>query len=516
MKRSEKNPAKELYSQLRTLTCERLWNEEVPKFNRAIPGEREKMAALIRAVGVVFSESGAPEDRDRARPWLRALLHDPSEKVRRYAAAALPKIGAGEAEESDLLALLKGAESAREKKFVAQSLEKIGGKATLRQIGSTEAPIGLRTLQKVTASVARSERPSTLRIDRVLSEIAGLQIHLRCRIGLERILRDEIQSNPAARMKFPMAHVEPGLVAVRPQGPFTLGDIYAMRCFASAAFVLGSTEEAHDVESVARLIVSPLSRRIFSAFTDGAIRYRIEFVSKGHQRAAVREVSNRAFELCPEILNDPRDAPWTIEILKLMGGSSLELKPRFVPDPRFAYRQGDVPAASHPPLAACIARLAGKLDGEIVWDPFCGSGLELVETALRGGVSSVCGTDICAEAIDVARRNFAAAHCKGVSATFVHSDFRRLPDGERIATESISLIVTNPPMGKRVPIHDLRGLIDDLFATAAETLRPGGRLVFVNPTAAVPPQSLKLQSRQAIDLGGLECRLEKYLKIERR
>src|SRR5208283_5015476 len=50
------NKAKELYSQLRALQWEQLWKEEAARFDRAGPGERLERAAVIRAVGVVFSE----------------------------------------------------------------------------------------------------------------------------------------------------------------------------------------------------------------------------------------------------------------------------------------------------------------------------------------------------------------------------------------------------------------------------------------------------------------------------
>lgn len=71
-------------------------------------------------------------------------------------------------------------------------------------------------------------------------------------------------------------------------------------------------------------------------------------------------------------------------------------------------------------------------------------------------------------------------------------------------------------MGRRVPIHNLRGLIADLFAVAATVLKPGGRLVFANPLRLTPADpSLKLQSRQTVDLGGFDCLLELYTKSAR-
>jgi tRNA G10 N-methylase Trm11 len=226
----------------------------------------------------------------------------------------------------------------------------------------------------------------------------------------------------------------------------------------------------------------------------------------------VRLVANRAYALCPDILNDARVAPWSVAIHSVEHGYSVELSPRLVPDPRFSYRQKDVPAASHPPLAACMARLGGRVENEIVWDPFCGSGLELIERALLGGVLQLHGTDRSAEAVGIARGNFEAAKIPAVQARFVCCDFREY---EGLKENAATLIVTNPPMGKRVPIPNLHGLIMDLFSVAAKVLRPGGRLVFANPVHIENPhRALKLQSRQVIDLGGFDCRLECYRKVE--
>jgi hypothetical protein len=173
-----------------------------------------------------------------------------------------------------------------------------------------------------------------------------------------------------------------------------------MRCFGTVGFVPG---EAESIESLAAVVTAPLARRVLATFTEGAIRYRLNFVGKGHQRAAVRLFANQIYALCPEILNDARNVTWTMDIYPGKRGPSVELRPNLTPDPRFAYRRRDVPAASHPQLAACMARLAGRMENEIVWDPFCGSGLELIESALLGGVRAIHGTDLSEEAITIAQ-----------------------------------------------------------------------------------------------------------------
>ncbi len=511
----EKNPNKELYNQLRALSCGQLWEIEVARFDKATPQERLQRVSVIRAVGVVFSESGTEAQKARVRPWLRRLLQDPCEKIRRYAMAAMPKIGAGPGEESDLLSLLRNTPVPREKKFLGRTLEKIGGPATLQEIARGTGDLLLQTQQKVKASLARAESPSLVRTDRVLSDFARVRIHLRGRRGLERIVCEEVEEK--MRGKFHVEEVRDGLVAMTPIAPFSVGDIYSLRCFGTVGFVLGTVAEAAEapfVESLASLITSSLSKRILGAFTEGSLRYRLDFISKGHQRSVVRLVANRAYALCPEILNDARHARWTVAIYPGGRGYAVELCPKLAPDPRFSYRQEDVPAASHPPLAASMARLGGRVENEIVWDPFCGSGLELIERTLLGGVRTLYGTDLSAEAIGITENNFAAAITTPVQAKFICCDFRDFAAKEGLGPNSVSLIITNPPLGKRVPIPDLRGLIEDLFAVAATVLKPGGRLVFANPFRMESPRrSLQLQSRRAVDFAGFDCIMEKYVKV---
>ena len=114
----------------------------------------------------------------------------------------------------------------------------------------------------------------------------------------------------------------------------------------------------------------------------------------------------------------------------------------------------------------------------------------------------------------IARANFAAAKLKSVPMKFACCDFRDFARCEGLGPDSVTLIITNPPMGKRVFTADLTRLIQDLFRVAAQALKPGGRLVFANPLRMERPHPLlQLQSRQTVDLGGFDCRMEKYLRL---
>jgi 23S rRNA G2445 N2-methylase RlmL len=503
----KENPAKEHFQRIRRSSCEQLWTEEVAAFDRAGPRERMDRVAVIRAVGVVFSEAGTPEQKERARQWLRALLEDPEEKIRRYAMTALPKIGADEHEETKLLTLLDKTSSERERKSLGRALEKIGGAATL------EVADRLGSRQKVEANLARRDDPGAVCLDRILEEPGDLRIHLRCRSGLEEIVEDELQERIKAGARFRLIRRGSGLLVIAPVGSLRFSDVYDLRCFSAASLVLGTVKQSVETGEIAAVVASPAARRILETFTEGPVRYRLDFMGKGHQRAGVRNLARHVYERCPALLNDSRSALWQINIFSASQGCTVELAPRLKPDPRFAYRQDDVPAASHPPLAACMARLAGPMDNETIWDPFCGSGLELVECVLCGGVRKVFGTDRDADAVAVAQKNLAAASANPPETIFRCGDFRT--DATVGGLGSVSLIVTNPPMGRRVPIPDLRGLIEDFFAVAAKVLRPGGRLVFANPLAIQPEsRSLKLQFRKKIDLGGFHVHLEKYEKVK--
>jgi len=508
---------KKLYRQLRELNCAQLLDQEIPAFDRASSRERAQRVSLIRAVGVVFAAQGTFEQCTTVRTWLRRLLKDPEEKVRRYAMAALPKLGAGAREESELLTLLQSTQVEREKKFLGRALHKIGGEATLHVAASASGLLP-EIEQKLKANVARQQSPSAIRLDLVLTEFADLKIYLRCRRGLEDIVAEEAKDSPHFRRKFRVTDVHEGVVSLLSLAPFALADLYSLRCFATVSFVLGTLPESGPddapeaaVDILARTIASPLTRTLMQTFSEGSLRYRLEFIGKSHQGGMVAPVIDRAYALCPEILNDARSAPWAIDVHALLRGRSVELRPKLTPDPRLGYRQEDVLAASHPPLAAALARVAGRQSNEIVWDPFCGSGLELIERALLGGVTKLYGTDLSAAALAVAQANFSAAKLGGVEAQFTCGDFREYARVAGLGPQSVSLIITNPPMGRRIRVPNLRGLISDLLAVAAKVLRPGGRLVLVNPLKIdLADSPLQLRRRQTVDLGGFDCRLELY------
>ena len=88
--------------------------------------------------------------------------------------------------------------------------------------------------------------------------------------------------------------------------------------------------------------------------------------------------------------------------------------------------------------------MAGVRVDDVVWDPFVGAGAELVERALLGRYDEMIGTDTDADALAAAKANLKAAKVARVQLT--RSDARKF-----LPRKPVTLVLTNPPMGRRVP-----------------------------------------------------------------
>lgn len=215
----------------------------------------------------------------------------------------------------------------------------------------------------------------------------------------------------------------------------------------------------------------------------------------------VAEAVGRA---CPELVNDPSASPWEVVVDDMRGALTVELRPRWT-DERFAYRRGDVPAASHPTIAAALAQLAGVRADDVVWDPFVGSGLELVERGLLGPHALLIGSDTDPHALAIAAANLAAAGLERVALLQA--------DATTHSPAGVTLIITNPPMGRRVQRGDVAPLLTAFLTNAGAVLQPGGRLVWISPLprvtqAAARAAGLVCRRAQPIDMGGFNAQLE--------
>jgi precorrin-6B methylase 2 len=462
--------------------------EGVRRFVAAKPPLRGRLIKLVGRFAADFRE------------FLLATLADGDAKSRRNAVIALGKLGGPEVE-AGLRARWPQA-SLEERRSLGEALGKIGGTEALALFADfhSEDPELERIVAEARLKLSRTlGRSDSGRLDAEAIPPAPLSVVFRCREGLGALVVDEVKERLGAA-----AHIlDPETVAAKLQKP--LSALQSVRTALHFAFPLPTGGASDPGDAVVAALTSEPARVVFSAFTRGPARYRIEWASGGHRRGLTFRSAERIAR--KDLINDPTASLWEA-VVDESHGIRVELWPRGLDDARFDYRVEQVPASSHPTLAAALARLGGARPDDVVWDPFVGGGTELVERARLGPFKKLLGTDLDDAALERAKKNLAAA---AVDAELLTGDARKYRPRERP-----TLIITNPPMGRRVLNKQLTGaLYDEFLAHAANVLAPGGRLVWISPRAddtVVRAKKLgfEIVSRQRIDMAGFWAELQAF------
>lgn len=472
-------------------------------------------ARLVAALGLLARAGNAD-----AQLLLLQRIADPAVRVRKAAISALGKLG-GEVARDAVIARWDATDvPPDERRVLAEALGKLGGELAMARLQRIETgedrELSRRRDRALLMADRSSKRDAESSIATDVAPASPLTVVLRCRAGFGPLLVEELT---ALGMK-PQG-ISDAAAEVTLTGPWST--LFASRLWGAAAIRLprvqateatprtraGIRERSDRVanpEQLARRIVdtilAPPTRALLTAWTRGPIRWRLGF-SRGHKRAIVWNVATAVTAAAPELINDPQQTTW--EFLVDDQSLTIDLSPKRFDDPRWAWRVAEVPAASHPSVAAALVQLAEVCAGEQVWDPFCGSGLEVIEAAKRGAVAS--GTDLDEEALAAAAQNIAAA---GVTAKLARSDARVY------ACYPVDAIVTNPPLGSRVQV-DAIALLTDCASQFARQLGDRGRLVWITPASrktspALEAAGLRLVRRLAVDLGGVRGHVERWDK----
>lgn len=456
-------------------------------------------ARLVSVLGLLARAGDA-----EAAALLIARAKDSAARVRRAAAIALGKLG-GDAASAALIARWDASDATPdERRALAEALGKVGGAEAVVRLKSLspgdDVELGRRRDRALLMAERSARRDEASAIATDVAPPAPLLVRLACRPDLAPLLAEELASIGMAPRAVDAAHVE-----IRLADPWSA--LFASRLWASAAIQVPlPPPSGPDPDALAASITSAITagstRALLAAWTRGPIRWRLGF-AHGHKRAIVWQVARDVAAAAPELENDPTATTW--ELLVDDEAAALQLVGRRIEDPRFAWRVADVPAASHPTVAAALAWVADVRPEDRVWDPFCGSGLELIERARRGPCRSLLGSDVDAGALAAARRNLDAA---GVAADLTLADARSHVAG------AVDLVITNPPLGSRVRL-DAPALLADALPNLARQLAPGGRLVWITPAPRKTTpiaEALKLRCVRSlpVDSGGVRGQLERW------
>lgn len=491
--------------------------------------KRPARGRITRLLGRLASDAPEASSAD-ARTWLAGALTDEDPKTRHTAARALGKLRPDGAEqraplEAALLAAWDAASDDADRRALADALGKIGSKASRERLAEAGALAGREAggsvgggnealAQRATRAALMIERgeargrPGAIDLARASKEPLAVRFHTRT--GLEESVARELGDGWRPRV------AGAGDVDARLEGP--LSRAAEIRTALDFGFPLdpvalrGDGEGADRLaEAVVRAITTARALSIFRTFTmtgGGPIRFRLAWMRGGHRRALAWKCAELVASATKELVNDPTDSTWEVVVDDHRDRVAIELVPRGFVDQRFAYRTTTVPASSHPAIAAALVRLVPPRADDVVWDPFVGAGAELVERARLGPYASLIGTDVEASAIQAASENLANA---GVKAELAVAD--------AIAYEprGVTLIVTNPPMGRRVQRGTHGELLERFVDHAARVLVPGGALVWAVPDPArlharAEKAGLVVEHAFTVDMGGFPAELSVHRK----
>lgn len=450
-----------------------------------------------RLVDVMVSLAALEPSAERWRAVM-ALLDDADPKARRNALIGLARVDdpalAAELEAALLPRFEAEPRPDHRRSFIA-TLGRVGGAASAARLRAltSDDPLTRKELERALLRLARHDVGEAREAPRSLRPTRWLKVSLCTTPGLEAVILKTAPTAWGARLGAPGVCLAT-LKASR-------DELFASRVVRSVAVALPRVSRGPDGDlapCIVQWMRSDEAQEALRCYAGARPRWALRVVGGGQHRAAIDRALATLREALPQCLNDPRSAQAWLEVRVDRLGAEAALV--FEDDDRYRYRTAMVAAASHPAVAAALVTVAEIRPDDRVWDPFCGSGVELIERGLAGPYAALYGTDRSAEALAAARTNVANSGLDRVSL--------REGDAFEGPPPDISLVLTNPPLGHRV---DFGVRWSDHLArflnTLGPRLAPGARMVWLSPDPRVTDAGARaggfsVVSYFDVDLGG--------------
>jgi len=131
------------------------------------------------------------------------------------------------------------------------------------------------------------------------------------------------------------------------------------------------------------------------------------------------------------------------------------------------------PSAMPPKLARCMVNLAKPKAGELVLDPFCGTGSMLVEAALIG--CRVLGLDV--------QRRMAEGTSRNLFHLNIETEGVLVADARDLPITRVDCVVTDPPYGRSAPTlkRTTRQIIEEVLLAVHSLLDKGRHICMAAP-----------------------------------
>jgi hypothetical protein len=470
---------------------------------------RETKAGKIRLYRLVGRVAQTHPDRTLLESLVEGLA-DEANEVQRSAVVTLGKLSRANLQglgvETKMLALLVVAEGP-ERRALIEALGKIGGSAADEALARIDPDTDFerQLLDKARLCLMR-HLEQVSETDRVNFDVPledRFTLSVGFRRGLGRIvmeqLRPELRAEPDGPTRARVRNF---------RGP--LSTCFRSRSALGAAIELPVERADSDSDQIDRILdvlTCEQVVRLLERLSSARPRLRFSLSGEGHRRAFLWALSERLHNVTTRLSANPRGALWEVKI-ELTDPARIFLEPNRYEDPRFTYRIADVSGASHPTIAAALAHVLGVEEDDVIWDPFVGSGLELIERGRLGPYKELIGTDTDPASLDAAQLNVQKAKLPGVRLLSLDA---RTPCPKRITG-----IVTNPPLGARhVRDGHLGELLLDFLTNARQCLAPGGRLVWLSPMPARTAEHARtlgfaVERGGIVDVSGLTPELQVF------
>ena len=131
------------------------------------------------------------------------------------------------------------------------------------------------------------------------------------------------------------------------------------------------------------------------------------------------------------------------------------------------------PSAMHAKLARCMINLAKPKTGELLLDPFCGTGSTLIEAALIG--CHVLGLDI--------QRRMAKGSLKNLAHFHIKPEGVIIADAKNPPLKKIDCVVTDPPYGRSATTQKrtTKQIVEETLTAVHSMLNIGQRVCMAAP-----------------------------------
>jgi tRNA (guanine10-N2)-dimethyltransferase len=159
---------------------------------------------------------------------------------------------------------------------------------------------------------------------------------------------------------------------------------------------------------------------------------------------------------------------------KLVFGIKLtEIEPKTFSERRPRKKPFFHPSAMPSKLARCMVNLARAKSGELVLDPFCGTGSVMVEAALIG--CHILGLDV--------QRRMAVGCRKNLKHFSVEPDGLVIADSRKLPLTRINCLVTDPPYGRSATTmkSTTKQIVEGVLGSAHSLLHEGQRICIASP-----------------------------------